>query len=178
MNDEKREKKPVAGGLQQDSAAGEQVGMLTRVADGREFSLGYGSLRVGRQKRADLVIDDKTVSRHHADVCYERGRYVLYDHSTNGTWVNDVLVAVAQPLRSKDKVKFGQIEFVFSLKSVPKHVARSSLEQTAARRVQDTSTLVMKEGKAKGRGNGKLWMVVGAVVAVIAVAAVSFFLFF
>jgi pSer/pThr/pTyr-binding forkhead associated (FHA) protein len=177
MNGE-NEKKPAAGGPQPSSDAGEQVGMLTRVTDGREFNLGYGSLQVGRQKRADLVIDDKTVSRHHADVCYERGRYVLYDHSTNGTWVNNQLVAVAQPLRTNDRVKFGQVEFVFSLKNVPRQAGARSLEQTAARRVQDTATLVMKEGKAKGRGGSKRWIVAIAVIAVLAAVAVSYFLLF
>jgi len=101
------EKKRSASGASRSPGDFEQVGVLTRISDGKTFTLGFGSLRVGRQRRADLVITDKTVSRHHADVIYESGRYVLYDHSTNGTWVNGNLVAVAQPLRDRDTVKFG-----------------------------------------------------------------------
>ena len=127
----------------------EQVGVLTRLSDGKEFPLGFGSMRVGRQRRADLVITDKTVSRHHSDVIYESGRYVLYDHSTNGTWVNGNLVAVAQPLRDRDTVKFGKAEFVFSTKSVPTEQALRSGEITAPKRVPGSSTVFMRGGKGK-----------------------------
>lgn len=136
----------------------ERVGVLKRFSDGKEYSLGFGSLRVGRQKRADLVIVDKTVSRHHADICYESGRYVLYDHSTNGTWVNNQLVAVAQPLRDRDKVKFGRAEFIFVLKSMPKHMAARLGEQTAPRKIPKSSTQVMKGGRGRGRKRAGIFL--------------------
>ena len=103
------------------SAPVEQVGMLTRAADGREFSLGYGSLRIGRQRRADLVIDDKTVSRHHADICYESGRYVLYDHSTNGTWVNGRRMGEKTTLQHWDLIQVGETHLRFTVhdKTIP-----------------------------------------------------------
>jgi pSer/pThr/pTyr-binding forkhead associated (FHA) protein len=92
------EGKDPAGQRPSKPAAGiERVGTLTRLSDGRQYTLGFGSLRVGRQKRADLVVVDKTVSRHHADVCYESGRYVLYDHSTNGTWINGLSASPSRP---------------------------------------------------------------------------------
>lgn len=132
----------------------ERVGVLKRLSDGKEYSLGFGSLRIGRQKRADLVITDKTVSRHHADICYESGRYVLYDHSTNGTWVNGQLVAVARPLRDRDKVKFGRAEFLFALKEVPKQAALRPAVQTAPRRIPKSVTQIMKGGKGRGKRRG------------------------
>ena len=132
----------------------ERVGVLRRLSDGKEYSLGFGSLRVGRQKRADLVIIEKTVSRHHADICYESGRYVLYDHSTNGTWVNGQLVAVARPLRDRDKVKFGRAEFLFTLKEVPKQAALRAAVQTAPRRIPKSITQIMKGGKGRGKRRG------------------------
>jgi pSer/pThr/pTyr-binding forkhead associated (FHA) protein len=150
----------------------EQVGTLTRLADNRQYSLGFGSLRVGRQRRADLVITDKTVSRHHADLCYESGRYVLYDHSTNGTWINGTLVAVAQPLRNGDRVKFGKVEFSFTLKSVPKEVALREAEATAPKKIPRTSTVIMKGGKGKRRIGRLALKVLLAVLAAVIVAAV------
>ncbi len=79
---------------------GERVGILTRLSDGREYPLGVGNVRIGREQSEDLVVKDRTVSRHHADLTYESGRYVLYDQSSNGTWVNGNIV-VAQPLEVK-----------------------------------------------------------------------------
>jgi pSer/pThr/pTyr-binding forkhead associated (FHA) protein len=157
-----------------DKSSGEleQVGTLTRLADNRQYSLGFGSLRVGRQRRADLVITDKTVSRHHADLCYESGRYVLYDHSTNGTWINGTLVAVAQPLRNGDRVKFGKVEFSFTLKSVPKEVALREAEATAPKKIPRTSTVIMKGGKGKRRIGRLALKVLLAVLAAVIVAAV------
>jgi pSer/pThr/pTyr-binding forkhead associated (FHA) protein len=157
-----------------DKSSGEleQVGTLTRLADNRQYSLGFGSLRVGRQRRADLVITDKTVSRHHADLCYESGRYVLYDHSTNGTWINGTLVAVAQPLRNGDRVKFGKVEFSFTLRSVPKEVALREAEATAPKKIPRTSTLIMKGGKGKRRIGRLALKVLLAVLAAVIVAAV------
>jgi hypothetical protein len=154
----------------------EQVGFLTRISDGKEFSLGFGSLRIGRQRRADLVITDKTVSRHHADIIYESGRYVLYDHSTNGTWVNGNLVAVAQPLRDRDAVKFGKIEFVFSTKAVPKQqVMRSSAEATEPKRVSGSSTHIMRGGKGKGRAARRARNAGVAVLVLIVAVLVVYF---
>ncbi|NIU52581.1 MAG: FHA domain-containing protein [Gemmatimonadetes bacterium] len=149
----------------------ERVGFLTRISDGKEFSLGFGSMRVGRERRADLVIADKTVSRHHADIIYESGRYVLYDHSTNGTWVNGNLVAVAQPLRERDKVKFGKIEFVFSTKSVPKSQAAGLRQVTEPERVSGSSTAIMRGGRGKGRTVRRIKRA-GIVLLVLVIAAV------
>lgn len=155
----------------------EQVGVLTRLSDGKEFPLGFGSMRVGRQRRADLVITDKTVSRHHSDVIYESGRYVLYDHSTNGTWVNGNLVAVAQPLRDRDTVKFGKAEFVFSTKAVPTEQALRSGEITAPKRVPGSSTVFMRGGKGRGRTARRMKRLGMALLILVVAAAVIYFVF-
>lgn len=162
-----------AGKTPKAAADVERVGTLTRLSDGREYSLGFGSLRVGRQKRADLVVTDKTVSRHHADVCYESGRYVLYDHSTNGTWINGTLVAVAQPLRNGDTIKFGKIEFRFGLKEVPADEAAALVgAETSPKRIPKSSTVIMKGGKGKRHTGRSVLRVVLAVVGVVVVALV------
>jgi hypothetical protein len=153
----------------------EQVGVLTRLSDGKEFPLGFGSMRVGRQRRADLVITDKTVSRHHSDVIYESGRYVLYDHSTNGTWVNGNLVAVAQPLRDRDTVKFGKAEFVFSTKAVPTEQALRSGEITAPKRVPGSSTVFMRGGKGRGRTARRVKRLGIALLVLVVAALVIYF---
>jgi len=56
-----------------------------------EHELTRRNLRIGRSAQNDIVLSDPTnaVSRHHAELRYERGGYVLVDlNSQNGTWVD------------------------------------------------------------------------------------------
>ena len=42
---------------------------------------------IGRDPELDFVIEQQTVSRRHCDVIRREGRFLLRDHSTNGTFV-------------------------------------------------------------------------------------------
>ncbi|MCG8609765.1 MAG: adenylate/guanylate cyclase domain-containing protein [Pseudomonadales bacterium] len=42
---------------------------------------------IGREAQCDLVVPSPFASRKHAWVEYRRGKFVLVDHSANGTWV-------------------------------------------------------------------------------------------
>lgn len=44
-------------------------------------------LRIGRSRKADLVIDEPCVSREHALITVRRGRVLLTDLSSTGTWI-------------------------------------------------------------------------------------------
>ncbi len=48
---------------------------------------GRPSATIGRQLHNDIVVQDSRVSRSHARLEYRRGRFVLIDQSTNGTFV-------------------------------------------------------------------------------------------
>ena len=87
---------------------------------GKEFRLGEVT-NVGRDaSQCDIVIDDSTVSRQHARVRLEDGRFVLYDlASSNGTFVNDQQVQ-KQPLLDGDRVRFGNVDFNFMEVKQPK----------------------------------------------------------
>jgi hypothetical protein len=78
--------------------------------DGRELLLA-GDLSIGRAATNDLVIDDPTVSRHHAELnrCLEGG-WLIEDHgSFNGTFVNGMRLAqrVHAALRHGDRLCLG-----------------------------------------------------------------------
>lgn len=45
------------------------------------------SVTLGRQAQNDLVVDDAITSRIHARIEFHRGKFVLIDQSTNGTFV-------------------------------------------------------------------------------------------
>jgi hypothetical protein len=65
---------------------------------------------IGREKEHnDVALDDRTLSRQHARIRYEKGDFVLYDlASANGTFVNGEQVR-RRVLKHGDRIKMGQI---------------------------------------------------------------------
>lgn len=62
---------------------------------------------VGRDPGNDIILRDPKVSRHHAEIVFERGFFVLHDlASANGTFVNGKRVRVA-PLTHGAKLRLG-----------------------------------------------------------------------
>jgi putative nucleotidyltransferase with HDIG domain len=71
-------------------------------------------LRVGRLDPLEVVLDDASVSRNHAEVrMTERGWRLRDLGSTNGTRLNGVRVGSGQwPLRLRDLLQFGEVALV------------------------------------------------------------------
>lgn len=83
------------------------------VAHGRSFRLERGPISIGRSPDNDIALDDRRISRRHADLSQIEGRWVVHDlGSTNGTAVNGRIVRQA-PLRDGDRVSLGGFEVVF-----------------------------------------------------------------
>lgn len=62
---------------------------------------------VGRDPGNDIILRDPKVSRHHAEIVFERGFFVLHDlASANGTHVNGKRIRVA-PLTHGAKLRMG-----------------------------------------------------------------------
>jgi pSer/pThr/pTyr-binding forkhead associated (FHA) protein len=62
---------------------------------------------VGRDPGNDIILRDPKVSRHHAEIVFERGFFVLHDlASANGTFVNSKRIRVA-PLTHGAKLRLG-----------------------------------------------------------------------
>jgi pSer/pThr/pTyr-binding forkhead associated (FHA) protein len=62
---------------------------------------------IGRSSSCQLVLADDTVSRRHAELRIEDGRWLLRDlGSSNGTWVNGRPVVEAE-VRAGDTVHLG-----------------------------------------------------------------------
>lgn len=69
---------------------------------------------VGRDPGNDIILRDPKVSRHHAEVVFERGFFVLHDlTSANGTYVNGKRVRVA-PLTHGARLRMGNTYGRFS----------------------------------------------------------------
>jgi hypothetical protein len=73
----------------------------------RADELEQARLVIGRSSGCQLVLADDTVSRRHAELYVEDGRWLLRDlGSANGTWVNGRRVVAAE-VRAGDEVHFG-----------------------------------------------------------------------
>lgn len=79
---------------------------------GQSFPLAPGSVSIGRSPDNGIpMVNDVTISRHHAHISDEGGQHVLYDDgSSNGTFVNNVRVSV-QALVPGDVIQLGASKF-------------------------------------------------------------------
>ena len=69
--------------------------------------------RLGRQLDNDIVLHEEFISRFHAEIRFEDGKYVLYDNdSTAGTFVNSKRVDRCV-LNSGDLISFSAIQIMF-----------------------------------------------------------------
>ena len=74
---------------------------------GRRFTLAEGPVQLGRGSENTIILENDSVSRRHARIESRRGHYCVVDlQSTNGTYVNDEVVAEYQ-LRRGDQIKIG-----------------------------------------------------------------------
>jgi diguanylate cyclase (GGDEF)-like protein len=81
---------------------------------GRKFDLLKAGTVIGRSSKADIQIDQESISRSHAKVVNRDGRVTIEDlGSTNGSYVNDEQVAGEYHLRNGDLVKIGRTIFKF-----------------------------------------------------------------
>ena len=99
-------------------AAGEDIARratAARLIEGnRVHRLETGKNVIGRDEDCTVVLDFAGVSRHHATITIERGRFVLEDlGSKNGTWKNETRVRQAVDLRDGDFIRVGGVPLTF-----------------------------------------------------------------
>lgn len=125
---------------------------------GRTFELTSGLPQlIGRSSEA-LPISDTTVSRRHAELTPDDGKWWIRDlNSQNGTWVNGVRIGERTVLRPGDQVRTGATLFVFGSRGEPDELdlirvlrsdqIDSSIERTLASN-DDSVVLAEPEPKA------------------------------
>jgi hypothetical protein len=83
------------------------------VWDGTSYAVLRSPTRIGRLPDNDIVLNDKRVSRHHAEVVQQTGRWTLRDTgSTNGTALNGKMIKEAA-LKPGDKLSLGGLEVIW-----------------------------------------------------------------
>ena len=106
---------PAAGGTRIIERASKHLAMLVHKAHpDQKFDL-KGTTNVGRAQDNQVVLDDPTVSRHHAWIKSQGEEFLVFDiGSANGTFVNDQPVEEPFRLENGDVVRFGEVDLVFT----------------------------------------------------------------
>jgi hypothetical protein len=88
-----------------ERAPGHSQGMIYDIGDGAVLGRGDG---------AEIRLNDPYASSRHARVLLQGGVVVLEDlGSTNGTYLNEELLAGVAPLHHGDRVRIGDSEFTY-----------------------------------------------------------------
>ena len=79
-------------------------------------------ISIGRRLENDLVIDDRRVSRNHAQLRAVEGHYVLLDlNSTGGTFVNGSRVSETV-IYPNDTISLGGVKLIFQQDNPPPRI--------------------------------------------------------
>ena len=88
-----------------ERAPGHAAGMIYDIGDGAVLGRGDG---------AEIRLEDPFASSRHAQLTLQAGVVVLEDlGSTNGTYLNEELLAGPAPLHPGDRVRIGDSEFTY-----------------------------------------------------------------
>lgn len=81
---------------------------------GRSFQLG-AETRIGRDPSNEIVLELPAVSKRHARIVHEDGRYILEDlNSTHGTRLDGVAIEAPTPLTRMHVIELSDVELVFT----------------------------------------------------------------
>jgi len=78
------------------------------------YDLEKETILIGREDDADVVIDNPSVSRKHAQIRKEGAGWFVEDlGSSNGTFLHGEKITSARPLKEGDEIGFGKFSVVF-----------------------------------------------------------------
>lgn len=80
---------------------------------GRKYPIRKGTSFVGRDPSLDIVVQEESISRRHAELIYDGNNLQIIDlDSTNGTYVNDEKIKT-KIISKEDLIRFGNIMFKY-----------------------------------------------------------------
>jgi hypothetical protein len=112
-----------------------QLVMRSGPTPGATYPLEGDQLTIGRDSANGVAINDAEISRKHARLTFQGGKYVIEDlGSTNGTFVNGQRLSGPFVLKGGDVVSFGeQIVLVYDVMSGDPGATLASPRRSSAR---------------------------------------------
>jgi pSer/pThr/pTyr-binding forkhead associated (FHA) protein len=87
---------------------------LLQPSRGEPMRLDRQTIRIGRHNTNDIIVNERRVSRFHAEIKYEHGQFMLYDlRSVNGVQINGARATRPVPLQDRDIISVCGYEFIF-----------------------------------------------------------------
>lgn len=86
--------------------------------NGKDFRLYEGRTTIGKDSKNDIVLLDPSVSSLHATILFrpqDKKIFIQDNLSTNGSFVNDVLIDDKQTLADNDRIRIGNINLILKL---------------------------------------------------------------
>jgi hypothetical protein len=86
---------------------GNQMGQDFRVLEGQQV--------LGSAADCDIILDEPSVTAHHASLRHKDGKFVLTDlDSTNGTFINEGATTIArEEIKDNDLIRLGKLSLKF-----------------------------------------------------------------
>jgi len=134
----------VTGGWPLGRAEDPVLTVVTGQQPGRNYRLDGRVITIGRDDDNDIVLNDPSVSRHHAKVAYQNGQTVIEDlGSSNGIHIDGVRIG-RQVLASDSNIKIGRQELTLAHVGSPVGAAQAaysnpSVNVTSAGRPMDSN---------------------------------------
>ena len=143
----------------------------------RKLRFEADTITLGRTAASMIAIEDRHLSRKHAEIQFDGGAWVLRDReSVNGTFLNGARIQSAAPLKDGDRIGLGAAELVFgndparplssgSMRAIP---ALSLLPAAAPAPARDTIVRELAMELLEDRPMSELFdVIVDAVIAVL-----------
>ena len=107
------------------------------LAGDEEFRLREGRTIVGRDRSAEVFLDDSTVSRRHARLVVDGSNVTIEDlGSKNGTFVSGRKVEVVSALTDGDEIQVGSVFLTLQAAPEARSTATARRRSTASRRLK------------------------------------------
>ena len=91
------------------------LNVLNQSSRSSSWMLNEGNYTVGRLAEHEIILDDVTVSRNHGKIVIESTNSKITDNnSTNGIYINDILIKDSTEIHSGDKIKIGKFLLLFT----------------------------------------------------------------
>lgn len=149
----------ISRGVSRSPARSSRRAWLWSESTGQEHLLPPEAAKVGRSRDNDIVLEDRTVSRHHAVLRYGQGAWwLLPEVTSNGTFCNDVIVQPGERRRlgSGDVIRLGTDIELRLVAPVDEALRFRAAARTTpgARRVNEDSHLATDDTLAVADGVG------------------------